>query len=204
MSRKPILALVLTLCLCGPTAALAFTAPQKNDQPIHVVADRLEVDNKNQVANFIGSVKAVQGDVTINSDTLEVYYDREAQEKAPQPAQPAGQEESQGIMDGGGQVRKVVAIGHVKIVQKDRVAVGQRATYWSGGRKMLLEGQATVWRGKNQVSGEQITVFLDDDRSIVHGKPGKRVAVTIMPESTEQQQGGKPAQGDKQQQGGKK
>ena len=50
MSRKPILALVLMLSLVGATPALAFTAPQKNDQPIHVVADRLEVDNKAQVA----------------------------------------------------------------------------------------------------------------------------------------------------------
>ena len=197
MSRKPILALVLILSLSGATSALAFTAPQKNDQPIHVVADRLEVDNKTQVANFIGSVKAVQGDVTINSDTLEVYYDREAEANKPAPAEkPADKDANQGLMDGGGQVRKVVAIGHVKIVQKDRVAVGQRATYWAGGRKMLLEGQATVWRGKNQVSGEQITVFLDDDRSIVHGKPGKRVAVTIMPESSEGKDGKKaPAAG---------
>ncbi|MBI4799787.1 MAG: hypothetical protein HY794_13895 [Desulfarculus sp.] len=197
MSRKPILLLALLLTLCGPAASLAFNAPMKSDQPIHVVADRLEVDNKAQVANFIGSVKAVQGDVTMNSDSLEVYYDRDAQEQAAQPAakpaaaqapapgQPAESGE-QGLMDGGGKVRKVVAIGHVKIVQQDRIAVGQRATYWAGGRKILLEGQSTVWRGKNQVSGEQITVFLDEDRSIVHGTPGKRVAVTIVPE-----QGGK-------------
>jgi len=198
MSRKPVLALVLLLSLWSPAAALAFNAPMKSDQPIHVVSDRLEVDNKSQVANFIGSVKAVQGDVTINSDSLEVHYDREAAEQATQPgaAKPAAKAEGpagdsggdQGLMDGGGKVRKVVAIGHVKIVQQDRVAVGQRATYWSGGRKILLEGQATVWRGKNQVSGEQITVFLDEDRSIVHGTPGKRVAVTIVPEG---QQGGK-------------
>jgi lipopolysaccharide export system protein LptA len=192
MSRKPILALVLLLSLGAPSASLAFTAPMKSDQPIHVVSDRLEVDNKTQVANFIGAVKAVQGDVTINSDSLEVYYDREAPDQAAKPAaaKPAGAEPGQegapsadqGLMDGGGKVRKVVAIGHVKIVQTDRVALGQRATYWAGGRKILLEGQATVWKGKNQVSGEQITVFLDEDRSIVHGTPGKRVAVTIVPE----------------------
>ncbi|MFH1033089.1 MAG: LptA/OstA family protein [Pseudomonadota bacterium] len=200
MSRKPILALVLMLSLCAPPAALAFTAPMKSDQPIHVVSDRLEVDNKSQVANFIGAVKAVQGDVTINSDSLEVYYDRDAAEQAsPAAAKPAAPAAGQpategapssegGLMDGGGKVRKVVAIGHVKIVQQDRVGLGQKATYWAGGRKILLEGQATVWRGKNQVSGEQITVFLDEDRSIVHGTPGKRVAVTIVPEGS---QGGK-------------
>jgi lipopolysaccharide export system protein LptA len=180
MNCKPLatLALASALCLAG-SAAHAFTAPDKSDQPIHVVADRLEVDNKAQVANFIGAVKAVQGDVTITSDVLEVYYDREAADK---PAHKIEGEQSDGLADGGGQVRKVVAIGHVKIVQKDRLGVGQKATYWAGGRKVLLEGQATVWRGQNQVSGEQITVFLDDDRSVVHGSPGKRVSVTIMPE----------------------
>jgi lipopolysaccharide export system protein LptA len=183
MSRKLMLVVAACVGLLWAPAALAFTT-EKSDQPIHVVADRLEVDNKAQVANFIGNVKAVQGDVTINSDTLEVHYDREAEEAKPRPAaEKAGETQpSQGLMDGGGKVRKVVAIGHVKIVQKDRVGVGRVATYWAGARKILLEGEATVWRGQNQVSGEQITVFLDDDRSVVHGKPGKRVAVTIIPE----------------------
>lgn len=193
MSRKTLSLLAPLFCLFCAATAMAFST-EKSDQPIHVVADRLEVDNKAQVANFIGNVKAVQGDVTINSDSLEVHYDRDAAEAAQAPAKPAGQE-NQGLMDGGGKVRKVVAIGHVKVVQKDRVAVGRIATYWAGARKILLEGEATVWRGKNQVSGEQITVFLDDDRSIVHGKPGKRVAVTIIPEQGQEGPAGaaKPA-----------
>ncbi|MFZ5585053.1 MAG: lipopolysaccharide transport periplasmic protein LptA [Thermodesulfobacteriota bacterium] len=188
MSRKSLSLLAPLFCLFCAATAMAFST-EKSDQPIHVVADRLEVDNKAQMANFIGNVKAVQGDVTINSDSLEVHYDRDAVEAA--PAKPkSGEAESQGLMDGGGKVRKVVAIGHVKVVQKDRVAVGRTATYWAGARKILLEGEATVWRGKNQVSGEQITVFLDDDRSIVHGKPGKRVAVTIIPEQGPEGQAG--------------
>jgi lipopolysaccharide export system protein LptA len=189
MNFKPLAALALTSVLCLAGGARAFTTPEKSDQPIHVVADRLEVDNKAHVANFIGAVKAVQGDVTITSDVLEVYYDREASDKS---AHKIEGEKSEGLMDGGGQVRKVVAIGHVKIVQKDRLGVGQKATYWAGGRKVLLEGQATVWRGQNQVSGEQITVFLDDYRSIVYGSPGKRVAVTIMPEQSKEGDGAKP------------
>ena len=192
MSRKLMLVVAACLGLIWAPAALAFTT-EKSDQPIHVVADRLEVDNKAQVANFIGNVKAVQGDVTINSDTLEVHYDREAAEAAEAKPQPAAEkaaepQQNQGLMDGGGKVRKVVAIGHVKITQQDRVGVGRIATYWAGARKILLEGEATVWKGKNQISGEQITVFLDDDRSVVHGKPGKRVAVTIIPEQSDDKQ----------------
>lgn len=181
----PALLAVLTLS-CALAAAPALAAkdmePASSDQPIHVVSDSLEVDNKTQVAVFIGAVKATQGDVTIISDKLEVYYDRDAEDK---PKKKEDQGGAPGIMDGGGKVRKVIALGHVKITQKDRVAVGRKATYWAGGRKMLLEGKATVWRGKNQVSGEQITVFLDQDRAVVHGTPGKRVAVTIQPKSEE-------------------
>lgn len=176
MNCKFILGLTLTLFLVAPQAVLAAaSATPASDEPIHVVSDRLEVDNQTQVANFIGAVKAVQGDVTIICDTMEVYYDRDQQDKASDPAAAAG------LMDGGGKVRQVVALGHVKVTQQDRVAVGQKATYWAGGRKILLEGKATVWRGTNQLSGEQITVFLDEDRAVVHGKPGKRVAVTIAP-----------------------
>jgi lipopolysaccharide export system protein LptA len=182
MRRLPIPALLTALLAAcalwvSPAWAAKTMEPASSDQPIHVVSDSLEVDNKTQVAIFIGAVKATQGDVTIVSDKLEVYYDKDAKD---QPKKEAG-EGTPGIMDGGGKVRKVVALGHVKITQKDRVAVGRKATYWAGGRKMLLEGKSTVWRGKNQVSGEKITVFLDQDRALVHGAPGKRVAVTIQP-----------------------
>lgn len=172
--------LVLTALLsCLAAPAPAKQEPEFSDEPINIVSDTLEVDNKGQVAKFIGKVKAIQGDLIITSDRLEVYYERDAKEEPKGEQKPGGA----GIMDKGGKVRKVVALGHVKIVQKDRVAVGQKATYWAGGRKILLEGKATVWRGKNTVSGEKITVFLDENRSVVHGQPGKRVTVTITPGS---------------------
>jgi lipopolysaccharide export system protein LptA len=174
--RLKSLALCFTmLVICAP-GAYAFTGTESSDEPIHVVADALEVDNKANVAVFMGAVKATQGDVVITSDKLRVYYERSEEDAGEKKKEPVG-----GMMDSGGKVRKVVAQGHVKITQKDRVAVGRKATYWAGGRKMLLEGKATVWRGKNQVSGEKITVFMDENRSVVHGKPGKRVSVTITP-----------------------
>jgi len=179
MFRVLIAALVAALVLGLAAFAGAAELPMaSSDQPIHVVADSLEVDNKNQIADFIGKVKAVQGDVKITCDKLSVFYDQAGQEAKGKEAKKA---KSEGMLDTGGKVRKVVAQGHVKVVQKDRIAVGRKATYWAGGRKMLLEGKATVWRGKNQVSGEKITVFLDQDRAVVHGKPGKRVSVTIVP-----------------------
>ncbi|MBU1154417.1 MAG: hypothetical protein KJ921_01120, partial [Proteobacteria bacterium] len=135
-----------------------------------------------------------QGDMTLLGDKLLVYYTRDDDKKDQKKAAPAAKPEKkaekkkagsteEGLTDAGAKVRKVVAIGHVKITQKDRVGVGRQATYWAGGRKLLLEGQATVWKQKNQVSGEKITVFLDTNRTVVHGRPGRRVSVTIVPGS---------------------
>ena len=164
--------------------AVAATAPEqtKRNDPIHVIADRLEVDNVKQIANFIGAVKAVQGDVTIVCDKMEVYYERNQPQVNDQK-----REATDNLMDDGGRVHSVVAQGQVKITQADRVAVGRKATYWAASRTILLEGQATAWKGHNQVSGEQITLYLDENQSIVESKPGRRVTVTMFPE-----QGGKP------------
>jgi lipopolysaccharide export system protein LptA len=177
MRLWPIPAALLILALAVSPAG-AFSKPEASDEPVHVVADQLEVDDTARIATFTGTVKATQGDVNIDSDVLEVYYEKDEEEGAKaKTEEPA----TGGMAEDASKVRKVVAIGHVKIKQGDRLAVGRKATYWAGGRKMLLEGQATVWKGKNQVSGEKITVFMDQDRAIVHGKPGKRVSVTITP-----------------------
>ena len=84
MRFLPRLAVLTVLVLIFAPAALAAKTkgPESSDQPIHVVSDRLEVDNKTQVANFIGKVKAVQGDVTIDCDQLLVYYDRQEEAQA--------------------------------------------------------------------------------------------------------------------------
>ncbi len=176
MRRLAITALIIAIAALIAAPAMAVD-PMASDKPISVNADSLEVDNKANIAHFVGNVDAVQGDVKILCDQLDVHYSNEGKK---------GQDDG-GVMAGsGGRVTMVVALGHVKITQKDRVAVGRKGTYWAGGRKLLMEGKATVWQGKNQVSGDKITVYLDKDRAVVHGEPGKRVSVTIVPKQNEQ------------------
>lgn len=181
MKRLFISAILLAICLFSIGVAAAADLAS-SDQPISVDADSLEVDNKANVAHFVGKVNARQGDVNIICDQLDVHYNNDGQKQESSSAA--------GLTGNGGRVTKVVALGHVKITQKDRVAVGRKGTYWAGARKLLMEGNATVWQGKNQVAGEKITVFMDQDRAVVHGQPGKRVSVTIVPNKN-QGNGGK-------------
>lgn len=171
MRRLATTALLIAIAAFIATPAMAVD-PMASDKPIAVNADSLEVDNKANIAHFVGNVDATQGDVKIKCDQLDVHYSNKNKKS----------QNDGGLMGGGGgNVTMVVALGHVKITQKDRVAVGRKGTYWAGGRKLLMEGKATVWQGKNQVAGDKITVYLDKDRAVVHGAPGKRVSVTITP-----------------------
>ena len=48
---------------------------QNRDQPIQIEAASLEMRDKKKEATFAGNVKVVQGDTTMTSKTLVVFYD---------------------------------------------------------------------------------------------------------------------------------
>ncbi len=64
-------------------------------------------------------------------------------------------------------VTRIEAEGGVRMVQDGRRAVADRAVYERAEEKVVLTGNPKVWEDKNVVSGREITVFLDEDRSEV-------------------------------------
>lgn len=142
-----------------PVAVLAAPEElQQNKGPIEVTADRLEVDDMAQTLVFSGHAVATQDDVTINSDRMTVVYAGEKRE-----------------------VEKVIAQGHVRIVQKGRVASGDKATYFRKDGRVVLLGSPKVSTGDNFVQGQEITIYLDDQRSVVTGGDGGRVNAVFTP-----------------------
>src|SRR5437868_15033705 len=68
-----------------PNAMQGFS--QNRDQPIKIEAASLEMRDKKKEATFSGNVKVVQGDTTMTSKTLVVFYDStSAPAPAPSPA----------------------------------------------------------------------------------------------------------------------
>jgi lipopolysaccharide export system protein LptA len=65
----------------GPNALQGFS--QNRDQPIRIEAASLEMRNNKNEATFSGGVKVVQGDTTMTSKTLVVFYDQNAAPGAP-------------------------------------------------------------------------------------------------------------------------
>src|SRR4029077_20992950 len=56
-----------------PNAMQGFS--QNRDQPIQIEAASLEMHDKKKEATFSGNVKVVQGDTTMTSKTLVVFYE---------------------------------------------------------------------------------------------------------------------------------
>src|SRR5215213_11157885 len=67
-----------------PNAMQGFS--QNRDQPIKIEAASLEMRDKKKEATFSGNVKVVQGDTTMTSKTLVVFYDSSTPPPAAVPA----------------------------------------------------------------------------------------------------------------------
>lgn len=141
-------------------------------QPIQIQSDRLDAYQEKKVVIFSGNAVATQGDRTIKSDRLLIYYkDR-----------PGGTEKKD-IKDMGaaGDIERLEAQGHVTITETNRIVTGDHAVFYQDSQKIVMTGNAVMREGKNIIKGGKIIVFLDEDRGVVESSESKRVTATIYP-----------------------
>src|SRR5207245_10746801 len=71
---------------------------------------------------------------------------------------------------------RTVSTGAVRIITKDcRTGTAQRAEYFDLDQRVVLIGDARVWQDDNVVSGDTITIYMAQDRTIVEGGKQERV-----------------------------
>ena len=161
----------------GPPAAAPKPAPAKpgdksvgprSNAPIVIDADRMEAFKKDGLVVFTGNVIAKQENSVQTAERMEVYLD-----------------------DKGERVLRIISTGNVKIVTEDcRTGTAKRAEYYDDDQKLLLIGDAKVWQEDNVVTGEEIEMFLADDRSTVRSGPQGRVKSVFYPKRDEDKAGG--------------
>lgn len=137
-----------------------FTA---SNAPIDITSDTVEANQKQNTVTFKGNIVAKQEDTTLYANTLVIIYDPNTKK-----------------------LKEIVATGNVKMVQLDRRATGQKATFHQDENKVVLEGEAVVRQGDNVIMGERVTFYIDEERSIVEGGKGSRVSTRITPSSKEE------------------
>jgi lipopolysaccharide export system protein LptA len=130
--------------------------------PVHIRADQLEFDYRTSVLTYRGGVTVKQADLTLNSNVLRVTLDPKATD----------------------QLREVVAEGEVQIAKGKRRASGGRAVFDQASRTIVLTDRATLRDGPNEVAGERVVVYLDEERSVIEGGT-ERVRAILFPSEKE-------------------
>jgi lipopolysaccharide export system protein LptA len=152
-------------------AAVASASPARSDgaapadrkagaqQPVTVDADRMERFGKESLVVFTGNVVARQDGSVQYADRMEVYLD-----------------------ESGERILRTVSTGRVRIITRDcKTGTARRAEYFDLEQRLVLIGDARVWQDDNVVTGETITIFLSQDRSVVQGGRQERVKAVFYP-----------------------
>ena len=165
--RRGLHALLALACLAAPGAALAQTAAlpgQDSSEPIEIIADKLVVQQETQIATFTGNVIAVQGDMTLKSELLRVFYAQESSQGTGQAAAATPADNTS--------IRRIEAEGKVSISNPNDTATGDRGVYDVPVQKMSLFGNVVLTSGDNVVKGSQLDMDLATNVSTVHSDPG--------------------------------
>ena len=146
MSRRffrnsPLLVAAIFLMAAAPGPD---TPEKAKREPIVVTSDRMEADELGNTVTFIGGVTLKKENMTLTSDHLVVYYDA--------------------VNKG---VREIEAQGNVVVHQEGRVALANKAVYYSKEEKIVLTGNPRIIENENQLGGERITMFMRSERSLI-------------------------------------
>ncbi len=139
--------------------SLGKGSPGERQQPVTVDADRMERLGKESLVIFLGNVVARQNGSVQYADRVELYLDEK-----------------------GDRILRTVSTGNVRIVTRDcKTGTAKRVEYFDLDQRVVLIGDARVWQDDNVVTGDTITIFLAQDRSVVQGGKQERVKAVFHP-----------------------
>jgi lipopolysaccharide export system protein LptA len=158
-----------------PNAMQGFS--QNRDQPIQIEAASLEMRDKKKEATFSGNVKVVQGDTTMTSKTLVVFYDSTSPGAAPaansKAAKSAPIQSATPGPGGSSSIRRLEARGSVVVTQKDQVVTGETAVFDTKTNLVTMLGGVVLTQGKNVLRGDRLMVDMTTGVSRVESESGR-------------------------------
>jgi lipopolysaccharide export system protein LptA len=172
-----------------PNAMQGFS--QNRDQPIQIEAATLEMRDKKKEATFSGNVKVIQGDTTMTSKTLVVFYESSssaagapangASAASPAPASAKAAPPAKGAPipaaapgpGGASSIKRLEARGNVVVTQKDQVVTGETAVFDTKTNLVTMLGGVVLTQGKNVLRGDRLMVDMTTGVSRVESDSGR-------------------------------
>lgn len=150
---------------------------EKNEGPIEINADTLDVRQDKKTATFTGNVIATQGKLSLKSQQMIVFY-RDKQEAA----------------SGMQRISKIDVDGDVFLSTGAETAKGKKGTYYVDQKVVRLFGDVLLTQGQNVLRGDALEYNMATGQSKIVGgaaaggvpgvtRQGGRVKGLFMPDS---------------------
>jgi lipopolysaccharide export system protein LptA len=143
-----------------PNAMQGFS--QNRDQPIQIEAGSLVMHDKEKQATFSGAVKVVQGDTTMKSKSLVVFYDSAGAIKSATPGP-----------GGSSSISRLEAKGKVVVTQKNQVVTGETAVFDTKTNLITMLDDVVLTQCANVMRGDRLVVDMTTGASRVESKSGR-------------------------------
>ena len=132
----------------APTQHLQQSDCEGPEAVLDVTSEQMTFDRDTDTFVFKENVRVKRCNLTIDCDHLRVI--RGADENG---------------------IKQVIATGNVRFQDGTRHAVAERADYYEADQKLVLVGNPRAWDSEeqNELIGDEITVFLDEERILVKG-----------------------------------
>lgn len=144
---------VAFLCALAAASQAQFTplpapvpAAVTNRPPTVIKSDSLEADLFKRKAIFRGNVVVTDAAFRMTAMQMDVEFNDKANG-----------------------VDRIVARGKVRIEQADKIAIADEATYLVADARIELVGSPKAFSGKNELAGEKITFFRNENKLLVSG-----------------------------------
>ena len=136
------------------SAPLMAQSPVKldSDQPIEIAADALEVLQEKRMAIFSGNVEALQGNINLKAERMEVYYRDGGDQSA---------------VSNLGAVSRIEVQRNVKFSTPQETAKSAKAVYNVDKKIITLTGNVILARGKNMLRGARLDYNLKTQKSLL-------------------------------------
>jgi lipopolysaccharide export system protein LptA len=173
-----------TILFFSAAVALADTADTKptssEETRTTITSQRMTVRNQENKAIFEGAVILTKGALVVHSDHMVVFFKavdapsgKPSETTSASPSgnaapHPGARSDELPVMSNRG-VSSIEATGKVKIFKADGQATCRKAVYDGATEKIVLTGEPVAWQKGTRVTGQKITMYLAEDRSVVEG-----------------------------------
>lgn len=136
--------------------AMAQVAPGGDKGPIDIEADKAVRYDTEHRAVYSGNVEVVQNGARLNCDTLYIYFygPGEGPNAPAQPTKTANASDDATT----GNIKQLVAEGHVFYVTQSESARGERGVYDAEPDTITMSGSVIVVQGKNVLRGDRMVI----------------------------------------------